>query len=181
MRWMIGMAALALASGAGAQDADASRFAYGPVFERHGQHAAVDGADFTVPDATRLRHSFDVSKKAESGESAHLASAARFVNMHVANGMDRDALDVVVVVHGGATLDLLTDAARAAKGEGDTNPSGPLVRALLAEGVRVVLCGQSLAAHGLAKSDIIPGVELALSAMTAHAVLQQQGYSANPF
>ena len=36
-------------------------------------------------------------------------------------------------------------------------------------------------AHGVAKADLIPGVELALSAMTAHAQLQQAGYTVNPF
>jgi hypothetical protein len=29
--------------------------------------------------------------------------------------------------------------------------------------------------------DLLPGVEMALSAMTAHALLQQQGYTFNPF
>ena len=29
--------------------------------------------------------------------------------------------------------------------------------------------------------DMLPGVEMALSAMTAHAVLQQAGYRLNPF
>ena len=39
----------------------------------------------------------------------------------------------------------------------------------------------SAAAYGVAKGDLIPGVELALSAMTAHAQLQQAGYTVNPF
>ena len=29
--------------------------------------------------------------------------------------------------------------------------------------------------------DLLPGVELALSAMTMHALLQQKGYTLNPF
>jgi len=28
---------------------------------------------------------------------------------------------------------------------------------------------------------LLPGVEMALSAMTAHAILQQEGYTLNPF
>jgi hypothetical protein len=34
---------------------------------------------------------------------------------------------------------------------------------------------------GVGTSDLIEGVEMALSAMTAHAVLQRQGYALNPF
>ena len=45
----------------------------------------------------------------------------------------------------------------------------------------VYLCGQSAAAYGIDKGDLIPGVEMALSAMTAHAVLSAEGYSLNPF
>ena len=43
------------------------------------------------------------------------------------------------------------------------------------------VCGQSAAYYGVATDDLLPGVEMALSAMTAHALLQQQDYSINPF
>ncbi|VVS99449.1 hypothetical protein ERY430_40383 [Erythrobacter sp. EC-HK427] len=36
-------------------------------------------------------------------------------------------------------------------------------------------------AQGVEHDDLIEGVEMALSAMTAHALLQQQGYTINPF
>ena len=49
------------------------------------------------------------------------------------------------------------------------------------QGVRFIVCGQSAAGQGVAKSELLPGVEMALSAMTAHALLQQQGYTVNPF
>ncbi|HCE21170.1 MAG TPA: hypothetical protein DF282_01490, partial [Hyphomonas sp.] len=47
--------------------------------------------------------------------------------------------------------------------------------------VRIILCGQTAAYRDIEKSDLLPGVEIALSAMTAHAKLQQDGYSLNPF
>jgi intracellular sulfur oxidation DsrE/DsrF family protein len=48
--------------------------------------------------------------------------------------------------------------------------------------VRIILCGQSAAGLGLDETaDLLPGVEVALSAMTAHALLQQDGYTVNPF
>ena len=43
--------------------------------------------------------------------------------------------------------------------------------------MRIIICGQSAAAYGVKKSDFHTGVELALSAMTAHALLQQDGYT----
>ena len=47
--------------------------------------------------------------------------------------------------------------------------------------MRFILCGQSAAAYGITPENLIPGVEMALSAMTAFALLQQNGYTVNPF
>jgi len=52
---------------------------------------------------------------------------------------------------------------------------------LLKNNVEIIVCGQSAAAHGVAKTDLLSGVKMALSAMTARALLQQQGYTLNPF
>ena len=35
--------------------------------------------------------------------------------------------------------------------------------------------------QGITPDDLIPGVEMSLSAMTAHALLQQNGFTVNPF
>ena len=61
------------------------------------------------------------------------------------------------------------------------NGSAAMVRAMLDHGVRFIVCGQSAAGIGVANEDLVPGVEMALSAMTAHALLQQRGYTVNPF
>ena len=63
----------------------------------------------------------------------------------------------------------------------DGNGSAAMVREMLGSGVRFIVCGQSAAAYGVTHDEMIPGVEMALSAMTAHAQLQQRGYTVNPF
>ena len=35
--------------------------------------------------------------------------------------------------------------------------------------------------YDITGGDLLPGVEMSLSAMTAHALLQQDGYTLNPF
>lgn len=49
------------------------------------------------------------------------------------------------------------------------------------KGVRVIVCGQSSAANDVSSEMLIEGVEMDLSAMTAHARLSEQGFSTNPF
>ena len=159
----------------------AQEFDTGPVFAEFGPHVAVEGVE-PFPAGFELAHSFDVAERSEDRRNRGFESAARFVNMHAANGVDPADIRVAVVVHGPAVLDLLTDEALAARdGEFDSNRSGAMVREMLAKGVRFIVCGQSAAAQGVAREDLIPGVEMALSAMTAHALLQQQGYTVNPF
>ncbi|MCB2082748.1 MAG: DsrE family protein [Sphingomonadaceae bacterium] len=179
------LSALALAAPAAAQDM--SVFKTGPVFEDFGPHAPVEGID-TVPADTEFAIAFDVSAPAEEGKrSRGIESAARFINMHAAAGVDPDNIRIAVVIHGKASMDLLTDEAWAARQpegaeeEAPVNPSGAMVREMLDQGVRFILCGQSGAAYGIKQEDLIPGVETALSAMTAHALLQQRGYTVNPF
>ncbi|RIV85133.1 DsrE family protein [Aurantiacibacter zhengii] len=169
-----------LAAPATAQDA--STFTTGPVFEDFGPHANVEQTE-PLPADLALRHSFDVAAAAEDGRfNRGFESAARFINMHTANGVSPERIDVAVVVHGRAVQDLLTDAAWAARDlEGDANLGGDHVRAMLDAGVRFIVCGQSAAGIGVSNEDLIPGVEMALSAMTAHALLQQRGYTVNPF
>lgn len=175
------MSAAAVLLGAAANAQDRSAFETGPVFDDFGPHAAIAGLEPFAAD-TEFAHSFDVAKNAE-GETRNrgFESAARFVNMHAANGVSQENIRIAVVVHGSAVLDLLTDEARAARDFGEVNPSGAMVREMLGAGVRFIVCGQSAAGQSIAAADLIEGVELDLSAMTAHVKLQQRGYTVNPF
>ena len=185
MRYWVLIIAMLFAASASAQDMSA--FKTGPVFEDFGPHAPVEGMG-PVPADTDFSVAFDVAKPADEGKrNRGFESAARFINMHVAAGVDPDNIRIAVVVHGKASLDLLNNIAWAARQpvgdeeEAPDNPSSAIVRAMLDHGVRFILCGQSGAAYGIEQDDLIPGVETALSAMTAHALLQQRGYTVNPF
>ena len=176
---VLSAAALTLASAAGAQDKNT--FESGPVFEDFGPHAPVDGIEHFAPE-TEFAHSFDVARAAEKGgRSRGIESAARFINMHVANGVAQENIRVAVVVHGPAVFDLLSAEGWAAHEREGENDSAAMVQAMLTEGVRFIVCGQSAAGQGIGVDQLIEGVEMDLSAMTAHARLQQAGYTVNPF
>lgn len=154
-----------------AQTASMDGFSTGPVFEDFGPHAPVEGAD--VSPLSRFDIAFDVATPADEGKrNRGFESAARFINMHAAAGVNPDWINIAVVVHGRAVNDLVA-------GKGGDNEA--MVLAMLAHGVRFIVCGQSAAAYGVSKGEFIEGVELDLSAMTAHALLQQDGYTVNPF
>lgn len=166
-----------------AQQPDFSRFTTGPVFADEGPNAEV-ASTMPIPGDAMFKVTMDVAERASDGEAANrtLISAARLINMHARAGVPVERTQVAVVVHGSAALDLLSDEAYAARFDGAANPSGEILEVLINHGVRVILCGQSGAAQGIDETtDLAPGVEVALSAMTAHALLQQSGYTLNPF
>ena len=157
----------------------AAEFSAGPVFQDYGKKVQVEGVEFNAN--TKFKVAFDVAKGAEPGKvNRQFDSLARFINMHVASGVPAENIELALVVHGSATLDLLGAPAYPQK-QGAKNANIALLNALMANQVRVIVCGQSAAAHGYANEAFLPGVEVALSAMSAHALLQQQGYTLNPF
>ena len=156
-----------------------SDFEYGPVFSSFGNHAPVEGVSLAKVETFKV--AFDVAKAASPGEvNRKFESLARFINMHVANGVKQENLSLALVVHGSATEEVLKTA-NFKERKGLPNGNETLLVALMEKGVDVIVCGQSAAAHGVEKNALIDGVKMDLSAMTAHARLAQKGYSVNPF
>ncbi|WJG09621.1 DsrE family protein [Aliiglaciecola sp. LCG003] len=156
------------------------KFEYGPVFSQYGKHVKVHTNPLVNKDS-HFKVVFDVAEiSGENVINRRFDSLARFINMHVANGVPLENIDLALVVHGKAGVDLLNHAAYKAR-FGQQNPNGDLIEKLLANRVKIFLCGQSAAYQGIANEQLITEVQMALSAMTANALLSQQGYTHNPF
>ncbi len=152
----------------------------GPAITEYGFTAKVPGME-PLPQDAQFKISFDVSKQARAGSvNRSIESAARFINMHVAAGVKPANIDLAVVIHGGAVKDMTVDAFSEHSKTGK-NTNAALIKVLQDHGVKFYVCGQSAAYHRVKHTDLLPGVKMALSAMTAHALLQQQGYTLNPF
>lgn len=161
--------------------ADDAAFKSGPVIMEFGKTATID-SDMRISKRAKLKVSFDVAAAGQPGAvNRKLDSLARFLNMHVEAGVPLKNINVALVVHGGASKDLARDDYYGAQYEGASNANAPLIKALVDNGVEIYLCGQSAVYHEIDKTDLLPGVKMALSAMTAHALLQQDDYTLNPF
>lgn len=129
----------------------------------------------------RFKVAFDIGAQGDNETpNRQLVSAARFLNMHVKAGVPAENIEIAIVVHGKASFDLLNDEAYDEKYL-VSNPNTALLKVLLEKGVQIAVCAQSAGFMGIANEDLLPGVEVALSAMTKHALLQQQGFTINPF
>lgn len=160
--------------------AGADDFTTGPDIKDFGQTAMVK-SDVVIDKNHTFNVVFDVGKQSETGEiNRSFDSLARFLNMHVRAGLKPENINLALVVHGKAAYDLLNNKAYDSRFLGD-NPNKALLAALLANNVDIYLCGQTAAYYDIKNQDLQKGVSMALSAMTAHALLQQQGYTLNPF
>ena len=155
-------------------------FSKGPVFKDYGENTAIVGG-LINPEAQQFKVVFDISDQTTAnGPSRQFNSVARFINMHVRAGVPIDNIEVAMVIHGKASFDLMNDKAHSAKFE-KPNSNTELINLLTKFGVTVFICGQSASYHGVSADQLNPNVEMSLSAMTANALLQQSGYTLNPF
>ena len=120
---------------------------------------------------------FDTTGAATAGKvNRGLESAARLVNLYAKEGLAASSPQIAVILHSAATPAALLDVAHERAG-GGSNPNRELVEKLLANGVEVWVCGQSVVRSGQALSDILPGIKIAHSAMVFNINRQQDGWA----
>lgn len=159
-------------------------FKQGQTIPEYGKIAQVK-VDQPVYRHNKFKVAFDVSKQAEAGAlNRNIVSAARFINMHTAAGVKEKNIKIAIVLHGGAAKDVTRADYYQSTQEGadkKENANAALVKTLIDHGVEFYVCGQTAAYYDIKNEDLLPGVKMSLSAMTAHALLQQKGYTLNPF
>ncbi|ACV27083.1 DsrE family protein [Kangiella koreensis] len=154
----------------------------GPVIEGYGPTSAIEDSDIQLPEGFVYKALFDISATNQKHDQYNrkIESVARFLNMHVRNGVKPEQMKLAVVIHGAAVKDILTDEAYA-KRHGFKNPNTDLIHQLAEHGVEFYVCGQSVAFYEVKKSELSPDVKLALSAMTMAVLLQEDDYQLIPF
>lgn len=166
----------AVAAAAGAQSQT------GPIIQKGGGHFPVPNATFTIPAGVTYKMAWDIAVGSAKPGDANAAYdvPVRFVNQAAVMGMPRNATELAVVIHGSAGEEMLNnDEYRARKGV--DNPNITLLEEMSKAGVKIIICGQTVGSRKMPRDKLLPFVLVAPSAAWAHAVLQQQGFSMNPF
>lgn len=149
----------------------------GPIIKDYGKVWSIENPDFKVNVDKEYKAVFDIMNSPENHESinANIETAARFLNMHAQSGVPASNLKIALVVHNKASKDVIdNDAYR--KKYGSDNPNQELIKALIDAGGQIIFCGQSSVSRGFPREDLIEGVQLSLSAMTALIQLQGEDY-----
>jgi intracellular sulfur oxidation DsrE/DsrF family protein len=149
----------------------------GPIINDYGKVWSIEHPDFKVDTSKEYKAVFDIMNSPESHEAinASIETAARFLNMHAQSGVPLKNLKFALVVHNKASKDIITNEAYQKK-YGSDNPNQELIKALMDAGGQIIFCGQSSVSRGFPREDLIEGVQLSLSAMTALIQLQDEDY-----
>ncbi|MEJ2540740.1 MAG: DsrE family protein [Gemmatimonadota bacterium] len=154
----------------------------GPRIHSGGPTIAVEDPTFVAPADHVFRAVFEINDGSpEDASNMQMGTIARFLNLHARHGVPDERVHAAAVVHGSGFRALLRDDAYGERYDGATNPSRELVEELLANGVQIVLCGQTAGARQIDRDELIPGVQVGWSAMTALNVFQTRGYTFNPW
>ncbi len=105
-----------------------------------------------------------------------LDKAAKVANLLAQSGVPAEHRHVVVILQAGATTAVLNEKGLKARGLSH-NPSADLIAKLNAAGVSVRVCGQALAGAKIARDEVLPGIQVDLSALTTVTALQLRGYA----
>lgn len=104
-----------------------------------------------------------------------LSEVGRLINLHIASGIPKKNLDVVVVVHGPALKALYRNDVYKKK-FGIDNPNLILVRELMDNGIRFIACGQAMNFLEITKDQLVDNIKISLTAQTVLSNYQLKGY-----
>lgn len=150
----------------------------GPVLDNFGPVYPIEDADLLLNSDRLYKVIFDVYSDEKRSDEVNplIHTAARFLNMHGQYGVPEENMKLVVVLHGPATKNALSDKAHK-KIAKKPNPNTALLKALSDKGVKIYVCGQSLKSKGFEAGDLSEDVQVSLSAMTALVKYQSEGYA----
>jgi intracellular sulfur oxidation DsrE/DsrF family protein len=118
---------------------------------------------------------FDDKEEALKEINGPLGEVARKINLHVAAGIPKNRIDLVLVVHAGA-LFAFTNNEKYKRKYGVDNPNIALIKDLQNLGAKIIVCGQAMTWLHLERSDMLPGIKQALTAQTVLSTYELKGY-----
>lgn len=151
-----------------------------PLIADYGKTAPVENPGERPDPALDYRVVMTVTQAGEDGAPPPaLEKAARLANLLAQSGVPTPHRHIVVVLYGPATVAVLNEAGLKARGKA-ANPSARLIAELTEAGVSVRVCGQALAGAKIARSEVLPEVQVDLAALTTLSTLQLRGYALLP-
>ena len=150
-----------------------------PAIEKYGKVVRLPDAAQQPRDGSRIVVDLTAGGDPDALNPA-IEKAARFVNIYRGAGSEPADVDIVIVLHGDATLSVLNADAWSQRFGTEGNPNLDCLHELHEAGVEIFVCGQSLIGKDAKPEDVVVFADVAVSALTSLVNFQADGYTSVP-
>ena len=105
-----------------------------------------------------------------------LAEAGRILNLHVAAGIPKSQIDLVIIIHGKALYALFNNEAFKQEFKID-NPNTAVIHELEDANAKFIACGQAMQFLEIKNEQMLPEVKIAIAAKVALSTYELKGYA----
>ena len=153
-----------------------------PIVDGFGTVFLIPNASITPDVSLQYKIIADIPTAAVRPDTINtgLEAAITLLNLHGAGGVSANQIKLVLAVHKDAGVALLNNDAYQERFKVD-NPNKAMVEALQKAGVTITICGQTMQKRKIAPEALLPGVQIATSAMTTLTTHQLKGYAVMKF
>ena len=143
-------------------------------------YATVPGVDFPGDTEATYRFAWALASAADSAheETGAFRGPARVLNALADDGVSPDKVHLAIVAQGPAAMAMLDNEAYR-RVHGIDNPNLPMLQELHANGVLLVVCGQTMVGRKMERDDFPDFIKVSRAATVARATLTAQGYVFN--
>lgn len=152
-----------------------------PVIKGYGPVEPLPNADFRPDNSIKYKVIFEITRKAQDVDKVNpgLDRVARFLNVMAASGIMPKEIELAAVVHGPAASTALKNQIFKDRFKTD-NPNEKIIKDLIEAGVKLYVCGQSLADNGFERKWVNEQIAIAVSALVLVPTYQLKGYAYVP-
>ena len=153
-----------------------------PVIKGYGPMDPLPHAAVQPDQSIKYKVIFEITRVAQSPDKVNpgLDRVARFLNVMAASGIMPKDIELAAVIHGPAAPIILKNEIFKDRFKMD-NPNEKIIKDLKEAGVKLYVCGQSLADNGLEHQWVNEQIAIAVSALVVVPTYQLKGYAYQPF
>ena len=153
-----------------------------PIIKGYGPMNPLPHAAVQPDKSIKYKVIFEITRVAQSVDKVNpgLDRVARFLNVMAASGIMPKDMELAAVIHGPAAPIVLKNEIFKDRFKTD-NPNEKIIKDLKEAGVKLYVCGQSLADNGFEHKWVNEQIAIAVSALVVVPTYQLKGYAYQPF
>jgi len=153
-----------------------------PIIKNYGPMKPVPDAAVQPDKSIKYKVIFEITRVAQSPEKVNpgLDRVARFLNVMAASGILPKEMELAAIIHGPAAPAVLKNEIFKGRFKVD-NPNEKIIKDLKEAGVKLYVCGQTLADNGFEHKWVNEQIQIAVAALVVVPMYQLKGYAYQPF